>query len=63
MFIDVKWVKAKKKVTINELVTVNEYGIKPIKLDMNIKRNKKNKFEKYWYLFNIVLLFIIFLTK
>ena len=45
--IPIKCIKARKNVTIKELVMVNEYGIKPDKLAPNIKENKKNQIVKY----------------
>jgi len=35
-----KWVAAKKNVTIKELVRVNEYGINPARFETKIKINK-----------------------
>jgi hypothetical protein len=45
--IPIKCIKARKNVTIKELVMVNEYGIKPDKFALNIKENKKNQIVKY----------------
>ena len=39
-FIPIKCVAAKKKVTIKELVRVNEYGINPARFEIKIKINK-----------------------
>lgn len=58
----IKWDAAKKNVTINELVSVKEYGIKPTKLDININQNKNNKIEKYSYRLSKVFVLMIFLT-
>jgi hypothetical protein len=43
----IKCESAKKKVTINELVMVNEYGIKPTRFDVNMNINRKKSSEKY----------------
>jgi hypothetical protein len=40
-------VSARKKVTINELVIVKEYGIRPTKLDIKINIKRNNKILKY----------------
>jgi hypothetical protein len=47
IFIPIKCDNAKKNVTTNELVIVNEYGINPIIFAANINKNKKNNVEKY----------------
>jgi hypothetical protein len=47
ILIPIKCINAKKKVIINELVIVNEYGISPTRLAIRINKNMNNQIVKY----------------